>query len=157
MKINRNINNVDELRAEISRLKVLQIEQEAYLTDQLDLLQEKVDTPMRVFSKLASWIPLGGKEHSGNQNHDGEHEGDWLTSSMRVGLPFLFNKVLFRKAGFIKKALLLLASQKAAGAINQDLVVNIIDKVSAFIKPSKKKKEKKKEEDYGIPPDSETY
>jgi|SRR5690606_5534456 len=155
MKINRNINTVEELRAEISRLKILQNEQEGYLNDQLELLQKKVESPINFFNRITSWIPKGHHDEN-NESHPHNSDADWVTNSFRIGLPFLFNKVLFRKAGFIKKTLLLLASQKAAGAVNQDLITNVIDKVSAFIRPSKKRK-MKKEKDYGIPPDSETY
>lgn len=159
MKINRNINNIEELRTEILRLKLLQNEQEAYLSDQIDLLQHKAEAPVRFFNKITSWIPKGS--HADNHGGDSKNlhhssETDWVTNSFRIGLPFLFNKVLFRKAGFIKKTLLLLASQKAAGAVNQDSITNVIDKIASLIRPAKKQKNKK-ERDYGIPPDSETY
>jgi len=155
MKINRNINNIEELRAEISRLEILQNEQESYLNDQLELLQKKAESPIRFFNKITSWIPKGNPNEN-SENHLHNSEADWVTNSFRIGLPFLFNKVLFRKAGFIKKALLLLASQKAAGVINQDLITGFIDKVSSLIRPAKKRKVEK-DRDYGIPPDSETY
>jgi len=153
--INRNINNVDELKAEIARLKLLQREQEGYLNDQFGLFQEKIESPIHFFNKLTSWIPKGKK--SDINPTFGNSETDWVTNSFRVALPFVFNKVLFRKAGFIKKGLLLLASQKAAGAINQDRLIGIIDKVSSLIRPSKKRNSKRERRDYGIPPDSETY
>jgi hypothetical protein len=108
---------------------------------------------MRLYNRITSWIPTA-KEGFVSENKN--LESDWVTNSLRVGLPFIFNKVLFRKAGFIKKGLLLLASQQAATFINKDRLAEIINAVSSFIKPSKAKKQKK-ESDYGIPPDSETY
>lgn len=155
MMTNRNINNVDELRAEISRLKLLQSEQEGYLKDQFELFQQKIESPIHFFNKVTSWFPTGKKEDL--DPTFGNSRVDWVTNSFRVALPFLFNKVLFRKAGFIKKTLLLLASQKAAGAINQDRLSGIISKVSSLIRPTKKRKVKNDMKDYGIPPDSETY
>jgi hypothetical protein len=151
---NRSITNVDELRAEISRLKLLQKEQESYLNDQFILLQDKVESPIRFVNNLTSWFPkINPKANSfGSTNAD----SDWVTNSLRVGLPFLFNKVLFRKAGFIKKALLLVATQKMAGGLNQDKITKIIDKITDIIRP-KTPKTNKTTKDYGIPPDSETY
>lgn len=156
MATNRNITNLDELRAEIARLESLKKEQEVYLGDQMGLLQHKVEAPIRLIKKFTSWRPTPqnlSKRISGSTN-----DSDWLTNSLRVGLPVLFNRVLFRRAGFIKKTLLLLASQKAAGAINQEKATNLINKLAELIRPSEtKKRKKKKPTDYGIPPDSETY
>lgn len=156
MMINRNINNVDELRAEISRLELLQNEQEAYLSDQVDLLKEKMQAPIHFFQRVTSWMPSASKGAEAFTSSN-KSQADWLTNSLRVALPFLFNKILFRKAGFIKKTLLLLASQKAAGLINQKRITEIIDKVTSIINPVKKRKVKSDMRDYGIPPDSETY
>ena len=152
---NRNITNVDELRAEISRLTLLQKEQENYLSDQFILLQDKIESPIRVFNKLTSWFPKIGNDLNSFSGAT-DTNSDWLTNSLRVGLPFLFNKVLFRKAGFLKKALLLIATQKMAGSVNQEKITKIIDKVTDIIRP-KSQKSNKKRKDYGIPPDSESY
>jgi len=151
---NRSIRNVDELNAEIARLKLLQKEQENYLSDQFILLQEKVESPIRFFNKLTSWLPKVNNNLNPLGNTDSN--SDWVTNSLRVGLPFLFNKILFRKAGFIKKALLLVATQKMAGGLNQDKITKVVDKITDIIRP-KSKKGKKVTRDYGIPPDSETY
>ncbi len=154
MMTNRTINNVDELKAEIARLESLQNEQESYLKDQVGFLQQKAEGPLQFLKRMSSWLPKGNSTSNlfaaGKPSHS-----DWLTNTLRVTLPFVFNKILFRKAGFIKKALLLFASQKAAGAINQERVTNIIDKVAGFIRPNKTRKPVAR--DYGIPPDSETY
>lgn len=151
---NRSIRNVDELRAEISRLKLLQKEQESYLSEQFILLQDKIESPIRFFNKLTSWFPKMNNNLSSLGSTDSN--SDWVTNSLRVGLPFLFNKVLFRKAGFIKKALLLIATQKMAGGLNQDKIAKVVDKITDIIRP-KSKKGKRQTKDYGIPPDSETY
>lgn len=159
MATNRNITNLDELRAEIARLEALKKEQEVYLGDQMGLLQHKVEAPLRFVKKFTSWAPTPKNISQRLSNPDqNNNNADWLTNSLRVGLPVLFNRVLFRKAGFIKKTLLLLASQKAAGAINQDKATKLINKLAEIIRPSEtKRRKKKKPTDYGIPPDSETY
>ncbi len=153
MMTNRTINNVDELNAEIARLESLQLEQENYLKDQVGFLQQKAEGPLQFFKRMSSWMPKGGggpKMFTGANAH-----ADWLTNTLRVTLPFIFNKVIFRRAGFIKKALLLFASQKAASVINQERVTSVIDKIASFIRPNKTRKPVVR--DYGIPPDSETY
>lgn len=152
MMTNRTINNVDELRAEIARLESLQNEQECYLKDQVGFLQQKAERPIHLFKRMLSWLPQGNTPKFPVSS--GSHS-DWLTNSLRVTLPFVFNKIIFRKAGFIKKALLLFASQKAASAINQERVTRVIDKIASFIRPNKTRKPVAR--DYGIPPDSETY
>jgi hypothetical protein len=151
MKNKRDINNIEELRAEIARLKILKHEQESYLGDQFDLLEYKLEAPARLYNRITSWIPAAKEGFVSESKH---MESDWVTNSLKVGLPFIFNKVLFRKAGFIKKGLLLIASQQAATFINKDRLAEMISTISSLIKPSKTKKQRK---DYGIPPDSETY
>lgn len=154
MKNKKDIHTIEDLRAEIARLKLLKFEQEAYLGDQFNLLEYKLEAPMRLYDRISSFFPSVKDAFLPNGKSMGS---DWVTNSLRVGLPFLFNKVLFRKAGFIKKGLLLLASQQAAGFLNKDRLAEVIDKITSLIHPSNKAKKKKKETDYGIPPDSETY
>ena len=154
MKNKKDIHTIEDLRAEIARLKLLKFEQEAYLGDQFNLLEYKLEAPMRLYDRISSFFPSVKDAFLPNGKSMGS---DWVTNSLRVGLPFLFNKVLFRKAGFIKKGLLLLASQQAAGFLNKDRLAEVIDKITSLIQPSNKVKKKKKETDYGIPPDSETY
>lgn len=149
----KEIHNIEDLRAEIARLKVLRHEQEAYLEDQFNHLQHKMEAPIRLYERITSFLPSAKEAFLPDTKSLGS---DWVTNSLRVALPFLFNKVLFRKAGFIKKGLLLLASQQAASFMNKNRLAEIIDKVTSFIQPSTKEK-KKRETDYGIPPDSETY
>lgn len=168
------INNIDELRLEINRLNALKKEQEAYLSNQYTLLKRKVETPARVFGAITSSIPgvdfvkglvssagsLSGKENTGNKK-------DWLTRGIQLGLPFFLNRTLLKNSGWLKKSLVLLASETAAGQVTQDKVGSAISKVADFIRPKKKKKKHKDvlpfEEqgqdivNFGIPPDSETY
>jgi len=46
------IRNLQELKAEISRLKTLKNEQESYLKAQFTLLNNKIEAPIRFFNTL---------------------------------------------------------------------------------------------------------
>lgn len=163
------IHNLAELKAEIARLKILKNEQEAYLKSQVKLFNHKIETPVRIFNALKSNIP-GASMISGlfaSPKDSGSNQSDWVTKALRIGVPFVMNRFFFKKAGVLKKALLLLASEKALGQVNQDKISSIIDKVTDFIKPKKNKKRKADTEklpvvedqvnEYGIPSYSETY
>lgn len=153
MKNKKEIHNIGELREEIARLKILKLQQEVYLEDQFNHLHHKMEAPIRLYERITSFFPSAKEAFFPEMK---SASSDWVTNSLRVALPFIFNKLLFRKAGFIKKGLLLLASQQAAGFLNKNRLAEIIDKITSLIQPSKKEK-KIKETDYGIPPDSETY
>ncbi|MEN5380302.1 MULTISPECIES: hypothetical protein [Sphingobacterium] len=163
------IHNLAELKAEIARLKILKNEQEAYLKSQVKLLNHKIETPVRIFNALKSNIP-GANIITGlfaSNKNSGSPNSDWVTKALRIGVPFVMNRFFFKKAGVLKKALLLLASEKALGQVNQDKISSIIEKVTDFIKPKKKKKKQVDVEklpvvedqvnEYGIPSYSETY
>lgn len=152
MKKNK-INNITELRAEILRLRTFQEEQENYLNDQYRLLEQKVQAPFKFISSLFSWLPGQSVTSRAVQGKSGE---DWVTRSLRLGLPYLLNKFLFRKSGVVKKLLVTLLSQQAAGALNKDRISGIVSKISELIRPKSKRKNGT-HQDYGIPPDSETY
>ncbi|SEL46161.1 hypothetical protein [Parapedobacter koreensis] len=148
------IKNLADLRAEIFRLKALAEEQEDYLSDQYRLFNEKVAAPARFVKSLISWVP--GTTAVRELFAKGKKDEDWLNKALRIGLPIILNRFFLRRAGFIKRALVTLLSQQAAGALNKDLVSNVINKVTDFIRPSKGRRKVQKDVDYGIPPDSET-
>src|SRR5690606_6558684 len=129
---------------------VLKYEQESYIGDQFELLEGKIEAPFKFFDRITS--PFSGLKDNNKAFSDTGFHADWVTNSLKVGLPFVFNKILFRKAGIIKKGLLLLASQQAAGLLNKDRIADFVEKVSSWVKPSKKKSKNKKAADYGIPP-----
>jgi hypothetical protein len=147
-------------------------EQEAYLSNQYVLLRKKVETPSRVLKAMLSSVPgvdmVRGLFAASSAKNKSSQKSDWLTNVMRFGLPFVLNKTFLKKAGWLKKSLVLLASERAAGEINQDRIGSVVSKVADFIRPQKKKKKKKHNEiaafeeeegvvNFGIPPDSETY
>jgi len=168
------ITNADELKQEIARLSKLRREQEFYLQDQYTLLKGKVEAPVRFINNFSSQIPgvgivkgiFSGITSANSSSSAAEGKSDWMTKALRVGLPFILNRTLLRNAGWLKKALVLLASEGAVGQINQNNVSSLFSKVTDFIRPKKSKKKHKKVEplekeqdtyNFGIPPDSETY
>ncbi|HQS53108.1 MAG TPA: hypothetical protein PLN99_14540, partial [Daejeonella sp.] len=93
-----------------------------------------------------------------NRNEPGSLQQDWVTSIFRIGLPVVMNKFIFPRSGFLLKSVVELLSQNTAKTVNKDVVSDLINKFSEWIKSTKrKKKQEQGMEDYGIPPDSETY
>ncbi|WP_262245072.1 hypothetical protein [Parapedobacter soli] len=154
MRKESKIKNLGDLRLEIARLNTLAKEQESYLSDQYRLLSEKVAAPVRFVKSLATWVPGAGIAKGLFEKHKDE---DWLSRGLRIGLPVVLNRFFLRKAGFLKRALVTLLSQQAAGALNKDTVAGVISKVADFIRPAAKRRKRPRHNDYGIPPDSETY
>jgi len=160
------IRNLQELKMEIARLKVLKNEQEAYLKTQFTLLNNKIEAPVRFFNSLKNNIPgvnMIQQLFAKSNNPD----SDWLTKTLRIGVPFVMNKLFLKNSGMLKKALMLLLSERAVGQINQDKISGLIGKLTNFIRPKKKKKKgsqiegeatiKDEVNEYGIPSYSETY
>ncbi len=160
------IRNLQELKAEILRLKTLKNEQELYLKAQFTLLNNKIEAPIRFFNTLKNNIPGANiiQQMFAKSNNP---DSDWLTKTLRIGVPFIMNRLFLKNTGVFKKALMLLLSERAVGQINQDKISGLIGKLTSFIRPKKKKKNKFaqtenaaiKDEvnEYGIPSYSETY
>lgn len=168
----RQIHNIEDLKLEIARLSQLKNEQEHYLTDQFHLLKRKIEAPARIMGAITSSIPgvdlikglfstVGSVEKPESAN-----KRDWLTRTMQLALPMVLNRTFLKKSGWLKKAVVLLASETAAGQVTQDKVGAVISKIADFVRPKRNKKKHKsvpplEENDdtlnFGIPPDSETY
>lgn len=169
------INNITELKLEIARLNQLKKEQEGYLIDQYQLLKNKIEAPARFVGAVTSSIPgvdlvkgifssFGSGAKSGAAN-----QSDWLGRAVQLGLPLVLNRTFLRHSSWFKKALVLLASETAAGRITQDKVGSVLSKITDFVRPKKKSKKKhrdiaplsdEEQQDafnFGVPPDSETY
>ncbi|WET71152.1 hypothetical protein [Sphingobacterium sp.] len=159
------IRNLQELKAEIFRLKALKNEQEVYLKTQFTLLNNKIEAPIRFFNTLKDNIPgvnIVQQLFSKSSNPD----SDWLTKTLRIGVPFVMNRLFLKNTGVFKKALMLLLSERAVGQINQDKISGLLSKLTQFIRPKKKKNKAAQAEnavikdevnEYGIPSYSETY
>src|SRR5690606_14132753 len=92
------IRNLQELKAEISRLKELKNEQEAYLKTQFTLLNNKIEAPVRFFNTLKNNIP--GLTIIQQLFTKSSNPGtDWLTNSLLIGVSFVMNRLFLKKAG----------------------------------------------------------
>lgn len=154
MRKENKIKNLDDLRLEIYRLKALAREQEMYLNDQYTLFNERIEAPIRFVKSAISWIP--GVDLAKGLFAKSKGNEDWVTKAFRIGLPVIMNRFFLRNSGFVKRAVATLFSQQVAGNMTQDRLSTLIGKITNFIKPKGRKKTKARE-DYGIPPDSETF
>lgn len=139
------INNIDDLRSEVARLKeVEQLQKTA--------LGRRFTGPSAIFSTVLSLFPKSAAT-DGLQSSFANQDIVGLLS--RIVLPFTLNKTVFRNSNFIVKTLVGLVSQKASHFISEDSVGGIWDKAKSIIsKFSGAKKEKNKPNDlkaYGIP------
>ena len=141
--------------------------------DQYNLLKNKVQTPTRILGAVTSSIPgvglvkglFSSLSKSKDVVGDTSAKSDWLTKATQLVLPLVLNRTLLKNSGWLKKSLVLLASEGAAGQINKDKVNNFVGRIADYIRPKKSKKKHKNiraidEQDsanFGIPPDSETY
>jgi len=146
------IQNIDDLREEVVRLEVVRTEIETELKDEAQKITSKIQIPLMLLRKLNNFF-AGSKDKSGKK--EGE---DWVTSIFRIGLPLMLNRFLFPKSGFIVKSIIELISQTTAKTVNRDLMIELIEKITQWIKSTGTTNKKETEMvDYGIPPDSETY
>ncbi|MCA5006000.1 hypothetical protein [Sphingobacterium bovistauri] len=172
-----NINNSAELKTELVRLSRLRKEQEIYLGDQYTFLRNKIQTPSRVIGAVASNIPgfglvkdvfsfLGKANSETTASSPSNTKSDWFTKVAKLALPLVLNRTVLKNSGWLKKSLVLLASEGAMGQVSKDKVSSFVGKIANFVRPEKSKKKHKKvkpleeEEDlpnFGIPPNSETY
>ncbi len=152
------IENINDLRSELNRLRTERLSQEIELTKVTARIKARLHFPVLVYNKISDFFiemfgddpeDLTKKEHK---------DKDWVTNIFRVGLPLALNRFLFPRSGFLMKSLVALVSQKAAKNVNKDSIGDIIEKVTDWIKtPRPKTRKEPVLADYGIPPDSETY
>jgi len=131
--MNTLIRNRSDLRTEIFRL-----EQEK-LGKQIALKQH-FSSPGAIFSTVMGLVSGGDKKED-----DGKPKQDFVGFISRFILPLVLNKTLFRGSGFIMKALVGLASQKASTYISSDSVSGVWDKAKGLVGGLFSKKAKKPE------------
>ncbi len=134
---NVTINNAEDLKAEILRLRHLKEEQG-------EALKARFISPGAAISTLMTVFPKESR-----LKFDIFHQ-DFLGILSRILLPLTLNKTLFRNSNFLTKGLVGFLSQKASHFISEDAVSGLWDKVKSLFE-----KKKQKQEDYGIPPESE--
>jgi hypothetical protein len=152
------IHNIEDLRSEISRLRVQRNEYEDEMLQFSKKIADKFEGPMTLINKVSDLFSTFFKDDKDQVS--GRKDSDWITSIFRFGLPVFMNRFFFRKSGIITKSIIALVSQKAATSLNMDTFTSLIDKASEWIRGNANRPRKRKNpvlKDYGIPPDSETY
>ncbi|HZY35792.1 MAG TPA: hypothetical protein VFE53_04045 [Mucilaginibacter sp.] len=137
------IRNIDDLRAEIARLKETEREQSVAIGKRFNSL-------FSVFSTVASIFPKANP----SEGTKGFFEQDIVSLLSRVILPFVLNKTVFRKSNFLIKALVGVLSQKASDFINEETISHLWGVVKGLFQH---KKEEETPEHRAIPALSETY
>jgi hypothetical protein len=145
MKTNKNIQTLDELNAEVHRLKADYKQRGVML---------KHDT--RVYIKQFSLGSVIKKYATPSGFLKFDEKTNISSKILSIALPMLLNSTLFRGSGLITKSLAALVSGKVGKSLDAESLSGIFNVVKSLFA----KKDKKKEVafvDYGIPPDSETY
>ncbi|MEN0052902.1 MAG: hypothetical protein AAGC65_04500 [Mucilaginibacter sp.] len=127
--MNTPINDINELREEIARLKGVESQQGLALA-------ARFNSPSALFSTIGSLF--SGKDDG--IKHPGFFNQDILGLLSRIVLPVTLNKTLFKHSNFLVKTLVGLVSQKASNYISEDAVGGIWTKVKALFNKSDKKK-----------------
>lgn len=148
----KNIKNLADLQIHILNLEFAKNEHEIYLQQKVESVKERLASPLKFFNRITSMFI--GKANLPQNAGSSNQKADWVNLLARVGVPFVINKLLFRKSGFVVKTLISLFSQGAIKSVNKNSVAHLVDVVTGFVKSKTKKKQVL---DYGIPPDSETY
>lgn len=117
------IKNVEDLREEISRIRIIQEQQGVALA-------KRFNSPSAIFSSIMSLINSGS-------NNDGDKQPsifnqDLLGLLSRIVLPVTLNKTVFKRSNILVKALVGLLSQKASNYISGDAVHTIWDKAKSI-------------------------
>lgn len=148
--VKTNISSLEELKQEISRLNSLKKEQEAYLGNQFVLLKEKIDKPAQILGAITSSIPgvnlIRGFFSKTENSSTGAGKQDWMNRFLRIGMPLLLNRTLLKKSSWLKKSIVLLASETAAGQLTRDGLVKAINKLTNIVKPSHKKRNNRRQD-----------
>ena len=115
------INNATELRSEMQRLKTIGAEQKL-------ALGERFSSPGAIFGTVRSLLPKSEGSTTGELLHP-----DIVNLVSRFAIPFTLNKTIFRHSNFLIKALVGLASQKAAGLLTEDSTVSLFSKAKVLL------------------------
>lgn len=139
------IKNIEDLREEISRIRVIEEQQGTALA-------ARFNSPSAIFSSFISLINSGNRDNGEKQ--PSIFNQDFLGLLSRIVLPVTLNKTLFKKSNFLVKTLVGLVSQKASNYISGDAVHGIWDKVKSAIHEvlAKKKPDTPNKSNPRIPP-----
>jgi len=146
MKKRYNINNLEELQAQIFTLKT------GY-TVQGELLKENA----KIYVKQYTPSALIKKYVTPNNILKADEKMNFSSKLMAFVLPVLMNTTLFRGSGFMTKALVGLATSKIGKNLDAEHITTFVSAIKNWINKPKKITKSGMQVDYGIPPDSETY
>lgn len=145
MKINKNIKTLDDLNAEVLRLKadykhrgvMLKEDSKKYIS------QFSLGNIIKKYATPSGFLKFDEKTHISSK-------------ILSVALPLLMNNTIFRGSGLITKAISALVSGKVGKSLDAENLSGIFNMAKSLFSKKEKKKDNKFV-DYGIPPDSETY
>ena len=109
-----------ELKDEIARLKGLEHQQ-------ANQLKQHFSSPGAIFSTIFNLFPKS--EDSKEDKNASLFDQDFIGLLSRIILPIALNKTVFKKSGFVVKALVGILSQKASHYINEDSVSDVWGKI----------------------------
>jgi hypothetical protein len=142
-----NIQNLDQLHAEVSLLKANYTLQGNLIKSDVTVYAKQL-TPANLFKRFVTPSNLRKADDKLNVS----------SKLMSMVLPFLLNSTIFRGSGFITKALVGMATSKVGKTLDAEHLTSMFSSVKSWFGGVKKKKQKSSHYlDYGIPPDSETY
>jgi len=142
-----NIRNLDDLHAEVSRLKAeYRFKEEVLIDDSKKYVRQF--TPGNLIKRFAT--PSAFLKADDKYNIS--------STVLSWALPIFMNRTLFKGSGILTKTLVGLASGKVGKSLDAEHISGIFNAVkSIFTGSGRKKTVGAKDIDYGIPPDSETY
>lgn len=126
------ITNIDDLRAELDRLRQKKQFQE-------NELKQHFNSPLNAFNTILSMLHRDSKGLKPFTSHQ-----DIFTWLSKIALPFTLNKTLFRKSNFVIKSLVRMLSQNVSPQINEKSVNGVWSKLKGIIPGLKKKTDVKK-------------
>lgn len=141
-----NIKNLDDLHAEVCRLKVEFRRQEVALIDDSKkyVLQFTPGNIIKRYATPSAFLKVDDKYQISSKVFS------WV-------LPVLMNRTLFKGSGILTKAIVGLASGKVGKSLDAENLSGIFNALKSIFTGERKRKSAVKDIDYGIPPDSETY
>ncbi|RWY55829.1 hypothetical protein [Mucilaginibacter gilvus] len=134
------IQNVNDLKAEITRLKNLEVEKAV-------ALKQRFSSPAAIFSTAMTLFPKSPTV-DGVKNESFFNQ-DFLGLISRIALPLTLNKTIFKHSNFLVKTLVGILSQKASHYISEDAVSGVWGKAKALFNKFAKKED---EEEEPVPP-----
>ncbi len=120
--MNTLIRNRSDLRTEIFRLQQAKFEKQI-------ALKQHFNSPGAVISTVFGLLGSGGESKS----DDKEPKQDFVGFLSRFIIPLVLNNTLFRGSGFLMKALVGIASQKASSYVSSDTVTGVWDKAKGLL------------------------